>query len=293
MAPPAGPRPGWSRRAQYGVFFSLIAAIIGMVIGVVLLALSIAAPKTFASLRGAGLDLVSPISGSLSQVNATVSGLASGAGSYWDAARQNSQLRAERDAMARQLIQARAILLENRELKAALQIRQQSKQPVATGRLVSSSFQSPRRFAILSVGSSDGVEVGMPVRSAGGLIGRVLDTGSIASRILLVSDRANIIPGRLLRGGQSIIVQGRGDGTVELRPLEVGKNPFRRGDVIITSGVGGLYPPGVPVARVARLQDDGAIGVPAADPGSTILALVERPYEPAAEEVVPVPDSMP
>ena len=59
---------------------------------------------------------------------------------------------------------------------------------------------SPRRFAILSVGASDGVRIGMPVRSPDGLVGRIIEAGALASRVLLVSDRANIVPARLLRG---------------------------------------------------------------------------------------------
>ena len=290
MAPP---RPGWSRRAQYGVFFSFIAALIGIAVGLVMLVLSIAAPSAFRSVRGAGLDLVAPISGALDQINVTVSGLASGAGSYWDAARQNDDLRRQRDAMARQLMHARTIQLENRELKAALQLRERTGNTIAAGRLVSSSFQSPRRFAVLSAGTSDGVAVGMPVRSAEGLIGRILDTGSQASRVLLVSDRSNIVPARLLRTGQAVISQGRGDGTIEVKPLEVGRNPFRRGDIIVTSGVGGLYPPLVPVGRVVRLADDGAIAVPVADPGSTSFAIVQPVYEPQATASAPVPQTGP
>ena len=122
----------------------------------------------------------------------------------------------------------------------------------------------------------------MPVRSAQGLIGRVIDSGALASRVLLISDRASIIPARILRGGQPVISQGRGDGTVDLRPLEVGRNPFQRGDIVITSGTGGLYPPLVPIARVVRLDDDGAIARPLADPSSISFAVVEQPYEPAA-----------
>jgi rod shape-determining protein MreC len=122
----------------------------------------------------------------------------------------------------------------------------------------------------------------MPVRSAEGLIGRIIDSGATASRVLLISDRSNIVPARLLRNGQPVISQGRGDGTVDLRPLEVGRNPFRPGDIVVTSGTGGLYPPLVPVARVIRLDDDGAIARPIADPASASFALVEQPYEPEA-----------
>ena len=282
MAPPGGPRPGWSRRAQYSLFFSFIAAVAGLVIGLILLALSLVAPKSYASVRGVALDATAPVTSGLRAVTATVGGVFTGAGNYWDAAHQNAQLKRERELMLQRIIEAKAISQENRELKAALQLREHSRSPIATGRIVGSSFSSPRRYAIFSAGTSDGVRVGMPVRSAQGLIGRVIDSGALASRILLISDRASIIPARILRGGQPVISQGRGDGTVDLRPLEVGRNPFKRGDIVITSGTGGLYPPLVPIARVVRLDDDGAIARPLADPSSISFAMVEQPYEPAA-----------
>ena len=279
MAPP---RPGWSRRAQYGLFFSFLALIAGILVGLILLGLSLLAPKSFQAVRGAALDVTAPISGALSEVTATIDGLWNGAGNYWDSARQNGKLRSERDYLRQQVMQARAILQENRQLKAALQLREHSRATIATGRIVGSSFNSLRRFAILSAGTSDGVLVGMPVRSPEGLIGRVIDAGSTASRVLLVSDRSNIVPARLLRGGLPVISQGRGDGTVDVRPLEVGRNPFKRGDILVTSGTGGLYPPLVPIARIVKLVDDGAIAVPLADPSSTSFAIVEAPFEPAA-----------
>ena len=282
MAAPSGPRPGWSRRAQYGLFFSFIAALAGLAIGLILLAFSIAAPNSFKDLKGAALDATAPVSGALRQVTTTVSGLASGAGDYWDAANQNGALRRQNEQMRQQLVTARGILGENRQLKAALKLREETADTVATGRLVGSSFQSPRRFAILSAGSSDGIQIGMPVRAPQGLIGRTIDVGALASRVLLISDQANIVPARLLRTGQDVISQGRGDGSVELKPLEVGRNPFKPGDLVITSGTGGLYPPLVPIARVVRLNGDNAIALPLADPGAVSFAIVQKPYEPDA-----------
>ena len=130
----------------------------------------------------------------------------------------------------------------------------------------------------------------MPVRAADGLIGRVIEAGRNASRVLLVSDRSNIVPARILRGGIPVISTGRGDGTVDIRPLEVGRNPFKRGDIIVTSGTGGLYPPLVPIARIIRLDDDGALGVPLADPSHASFAIVERVFEPAALAAAAAPE---
>src|SRR3954471_7957605 len=275
-------RPGWSRRAQYGLFFSFLAVMAGIIVGVILLILSLVAPQQFDRVRGMALDVTGPVAGSLHEVVATSEGLFTGAGNYWDAASQNAELKRERQAMLQRMVEAKAIFQENRQLKATLQLRERERTTIATGRIVGSSFNSPRRFAILSAGTTDGVRIGMPVRSADGLVGRIIDAGAIASRGLLVSDRANIVPARLLRNGIPVIAQGRGDGTIDVRPLEVGRNPFRRGDIIITSGTGGLYPPLVPIARVVKLDDDGAVALPLADPSTTSFAIVEPPFEPTA-----------
>ena len=275
-------RPGWSRRAQYGLFFSFLAVIAGIVVGVILLTMSLVVPEQFDRVRGAALDITSPVTGGLHKVSATAEGLFSGAGNYWDAASQNAELKRERHAMLRRMVEAKAIFQENQQLKAVLELREHERSTVAVGRVVGSSFSSPRRFAILSAGTSDGVRIGMPVRSPEGLIGRIIDAGALASRVLLVSDRANIVPARLLRSGIPVIAQGRGDGTIDVRPLEVGRNPFKRGDIIITSGTGGLYPPLVPIGRVVRLDDDGAVALPLADPATISFAIVEPPFEPAA-----------
>jgi len=275
-------RPGWSRRAQYGLFFSFLAVIAGVILGLILLIVSLVAPQDFASLRGAALDVTGPVATGLHEVTATAQGLITGAGNYWDAVHQNGELKRDNRAMLQRMVEAKAIHLENLQLKAALQLRQQTRDAIAAGRIVGSSFNSPRRFAILSAGAKDGIREGMPVRSPEGLVGRIIDVGELASRVLLVSDRTSIVPARLLRNGIPVIAQGRGDGTVEVRPLEVGRNPFKPGDLIISSGTGGLYPPLVPVARVVKLKDDGAIAFPLADPSAVSFAVVEPPYEPAA-----------
>ncbi len=282
-------RPGWSRRAQYGLFFSFLAVIAGIIVGLILLVVSLVAPKTFEEIRGVALDVTGPVAAALHEVTATAEGLVTGADDYWDAARQNGRLKIERKAMLQRMIEAKAIVQENRELKAILDLRQHSRDTIATGRIVGSSFSSPRRYAIFSAGSGDGVKPGMPVRSADGLVGRIVDSGALASRVLLISDRASIVPSRLLRDGKPVIAQGRGDGTIDVRPLAVGRNPFRPNDIIITSGTGGLYPPLVPVAKIVKLNGDSAIAVPLADPANTSFAIVERPYEPAAIAVETAP----
>jgi rod shape-determining protein MreC len=283
MAPPSKRRPGFSRRAQYGVFIGYVIAVAGCLIAVLLLVLAIADPKGFQALRTAAMDLTAPISNAGRSVANFVGGVGDGIGDYWRAGSQNAELRQRLTDAERELNRRQALEYENRRLRAALGLAQQTADEVTTARIVSSSFQSPRRLATLSAGSGSGVTEGMPVRSADGLIGRVLESGRWASRVLLITDGASNVPVRLVRDGTPALAVGRGDGTIELRTLEVGQNPFRRGDVVVTSGAGGLFPPNIPVAIVTGQAGERAIARPIADPARLDFAMVQPIYQPAVD----------
>ena len=283
MAPPGKRRPGFSRRAQYGVFIGYVVAVAGCLVAVLLLAIAIIDPKGFQALRTAAADVTAPISNAGRTVIGFFSGLGDGIGNYWQAGSQNAELRRQLAEAERELNSRRALEYENRRLLAMLGLARQTGDEVTTARITSSSFQSPRRLATLSAGSGSGVTAGMPVRNADGLIGRVLETGRWAARILLITDGASNVPVRMVRDGTPALAVGRGDGTMELRTLEVGQNPFRRGDVLVTSGAGGLFPPNIPVAVVTGQVGERAIARPIADPARLDFAIVERIYQPAVD----------
>jgi rod shape-determining protein MreC len=283
MAPPGKRRPGFSRRAQYGVFIGYVIAVAGCLVAVLLLAIAIIDPKGFQALRTAAADITAPISNAGRSVVTFFSGLGDGIGNYWQAGSQNGELRRQLTEAQRELNRRQALEYENRRLLAMLGLAQQTADEVTTARITSSSFQSPRRLATLSAGSGSGVAAGMPVRNSDGLIGRILESGHWASRVLLITDGASNVPVRLVRDGTPALAVGRGDGTIELRTLEVGQNPFRRGDVLVTSGAGGLFPPNIPVAVVTGQAGERAIAQPIADPARLDFAIVQPIYQPAAE----------
>lgn len=283
MAPPGKRRPGFSRRAQYGVFIGYVIAVAGCLVAALLLAIAIIDPKGFQALRTAAADVTAPISNAGRAVAGFFSGLGEGVGNYWRAGSQNGELRQQLTEAQRELNSRRALEYENQRLLALLGLAQQTADEVTTARITSSSFQSPRRLATLAAGSGSGVTAGMPVRNADGLIGRVLESGRWASRVLLITDGASNVPVRLVRDGTPALAVGRGDGTIELRTLEVGQNPFRRGDILVTSGAGGLFPPNIPVAMVTGQSGERAIARPIADPGRLDFAIVQPIYQPAAD----------
>ena len=82
------------------------------------------------------------------------------------------------------------------------------------------------------------------------------------------------------------IATGAGDGSLEIRSLSAGRNPFKPGDLLVTSGIGGIYQPNIPVAVVVRVQGEIAWGFPLANPSRVDAVVVERAFE----QVVTRPD---
>ncbi len=295
MAPPKTRRPGFSRRAQYGLFIGYVVAVAGILFSLLLLVVAVIDPPGFRALRSAALDATTPVSAGSRGVVRFFTETSDGVGHYFWAASRNEALAAKLKQAQIENMEARAVRLENARLKQLLGIRRGMSDHVATAAIVASTFDSSRRIATLSAGSTEGVEVGQPVRAAEGLIGRVVETGWTASRVLLLTDGASNVPVRLVRDGTPAIAAGRGDGTVEIRPLEVGANPFRRGDVFATSGTGGIFPPNIPVAVVLRATRDETIAKPIANPARADYAVVQGIYQPAAnsETLPPAPGQAP
>jgi rod shape-determining protein MreC len=282
MAPPSTRRPGFSRKAQFGLFLGYVIAVGGILFALMLLVVAMVDPTGFSALKGAALDATHPVSAGGRSAVGFVEGIGGSVGDYFMAGAENASLKKRLAAERRMIVEARAIMLENSRLKALLKLTQQVQDPVVVTRIVGSTLDGPRRLATLSAGTSSGVQNGQPVRSPDGLVGRVIETGHWSSRVLLVSDGASNVPVRLVRDGTPAIAAGHGDGTIDLKTLELGRNPFRRGDILVTSGTGGVYPPNVPVAVVTILQGDRTVAKPLADPAGLDFAIVLPIFQPAA-----------
>lgn len=284
MAPPSSRRRGFSRRAQYGLFMGYVVAVGGVLFALLCLGVAIADPTGFNALKGAALDITAPISNAGRSITRGIAGAGDAVTDYFKAGSQNAELRRRLKTSEQRVIEADALTLENRRLKQLLKLTRDTEDDVGVGRIVGSTFDSSRRLATLTLGRAAGVEVGQPVRAPEGLIGRVLETGRYASRVLLITDGSNTVPVQLVPSGLPALATGLGDGMIELRTLEVGENPFKRGNIVVTSGVGGIYPPGIPVARVTSAGRDRTLARPLADVSHVTSAIVQRVYVPAASQ---------
>lgn len=275
MAPPSNRRTGFSRRAQYTTFFGYIAAGLGALVGGGLLILSLSDPSRFVGVRTTATDVTAPIARAAAAGSSEGTSFFSAIGGYFAAGSKNVELRREVEQARVKLIEAQAVAEENRRLKDLLGLARQDPKPVAVAVMIGSTSSSTRRFATISVGANRGVTVGMPVRSPLGLVGRVLEVGGSTSRILLITDAESIVPVRRASDGVAAFATGRADGMLQVRLISLGINPLKRGDVMVTSGSGGLYRPGIAVAVVDALLPDGAIARVLADPGATEFVTIE------------------
>jgi rod shape-determining protein MreC len=287
MAPPKTRRAGFSRRAQYGFFASYVIAVAGLFSGLLLAITARFDPAGHAAIQGVFTDLTSPISGAARSVVGGVSAGINGVSAYIDAGSKNAALEAELRAARTRLIEAQAEARDNLRLKRLLQLRETARETVATARLIASTGASTRRYATLSAGSIQGVETGQPVRSPEGLVGRIIMASKITSRVLLITDGGNVVPVKRARDGMPALATGRGDGALEIRALEAGANPFRVGDIFVTSGAGGVYPPNVPLGLVLNSNRDLAIARPFANPNRLDFAIILPVYVPAIVDAPP------
>lgn len=286
MAPSNNRRPGFSRRAQVGLFVGYVFAVAGSIIAAALLAFATFDPTAFAALRLTVSELTAPVSTSMAVVGQGIRDIPGAVSDYLFVRQRNAALRKELADAHALFMRARALSYENRRLKHLLAIRDRTIDPVATARLVSSTASSTRRFATLNAGFRQGVQAGQPVRGPEGLIGRVIESGPDTARVLLLADAESIIPVRRTRDGLPAIAAGRGDGLLDVRAANLADGTFQVGDVLITSGTGGIYGPGIPVGRVVSRTRDTVLARPFAIPDALDYALVQKaflPPMPAAE----------
>ena len=298
MAPPRERRPGYSRRAQYGLLAAYVLTVAGAIVGAVLLVLSVANPRAFSALRMTVATVTTPVSTVLAAGVRAVAAVPDTIGSWWDVHGRNAALEAELKQLRPKAYEAQVSAVENARLRALLRVRDGAIVAVATARIVSSSASSTRRYALLNAGGWQGVREGMPVRGPEGLLGRVLEVGPNSARVLLITDPESVVPVKRTRDGLPALAAGRGDGYVDLRAAYTADGRFRPGDVFVTSGSGGLYPPGLAVARVLRSGQDRVPGRPFAHPSVMDFATVLRSFlteEPGAigARAMPPPLALP
>jgi rod shape-determining protein MreC len=177
--------------------------------------------------------------------------------------RSRSELMEENDALRIEMLVLRSrlqtmasVVAENSRLRELLR----SSAPIESAVLVSeitAISPDPRSHSVwVNRGGDDGVIVGQPVIDAHGLMGQVVEVLPSSSRVLLITDPSHAVPVRIGRNGVRAIAEGTGLSDVMDLPHVAATVDIQEGDLLETSGLGGRFPGGYPVARVTMVKHD-------------------------------------
>jgi len=127
---------------------------------------------------------------------------------------------------------------------------------VVVAELVGASPDPDNQYILINKGFQDGVYLGQAILDSEGLMGQVIEINEFSSRVLLISDSRHAVPVQVNRNGMRAIAYGVGS----LSSLELGNVPDTAdilvGDLLVSSGLGGRFPQGYPVARVSSIEHD-------------------------------------
>lgn len=172
----------------------------------------------------------------------------------------NQFLREENADLKRQLTEATELEIDNLRLKNLLNIKDGTVTTITASRIVSDSNSPFFKSMLINSGTNDGIKKGHAVVNEEGVIGRTINVAPNSSRVLLLNDINSRIPVKFANSGVNVILSGDNSPfqKIEFMPEEEKANI---GDLILTSGMGGVFPPDLPVGVVSEFTDLGEIRV--------------------------------
>lgn len=171
---------------------------------------------------------------------------------------ENAELKRIELVNSRTLLQAEHLAAENAQLRALLGARERLAIPSVMAEVLYETRDPYIRRLVIDRGVQHGVLAGQPVIDARGITGQVTRALPLSAEVTLVTDRHATLPVEITRTGQRAIAFGGGaPGLLELRFLGIDRN-LAEGDALITSGLDGIYPRGLPVGTVLRIEQTGA-----------------------------------
>ncbi len=213
---------------------------------------------------------------------------------------ENEALRKRQLATANLLLRQEHLDEENRRLRVLLDMK--ARQP-AEGRVAEILYAARDPFTrrvIVDRGAQHGVEAGQAVIDEVGIVGQVTRTYPLTSEVTLLTDKEQAIPVQVQRSGLRAVLTGAGAGAMELRFLATNAD-VQSGDILVTSGLDAVYLPGLPVAKVLKIDRDNSFAfaritcepLAGVERHGQVLILGRRIVPPLPEEPDARPDKPP
>lgn len=210
----------------------------------------------------------------------------------------NKALHRQHERDSAQLVQSQALLQENRQLRNLLAMQQRNQISVQFAEIMYAEIDVFKRKVLINKGGSASIQAGQVVMDDKGIIGQVTRVYPRLSEVTLITEKNHAVPVQVLRSGLRSIAFGAGNTSqLSLRYMPVSAD-IQKGDVLVTSGIDGLYPPGIPVAVVEKIGRDPAYPfaniictpIGGVDKHRHLLVLSALPALPERPQAAPVAD---
>jgi rod shape-determining protein MreC len=173
-----------------------------------------------------------------------------------DLQEENTSLRTQQLLLSAELQKLEAIQAENMRLRELLDSSLRVRERVLIAEIMSIDLEPFSRQIVINKGKRHDVYEGQPILDAGGVMGQVIQVNHFTSIAMLISDPSHAIPVAVNRNGLRGIAVGTGTSNILELPHIPNNADIDVGDLLVTSGLGGRFPPGYPVARVATIEQD-------------------------------------
>jgi rod shape-determining protein MreC len=167
--------------------------------------------------------------------------------------KQNRELLEQLRLMNGRLIAEQEALLANDRLKKLLLLKETLTFPAVAASIIGEDGAPWFKTMMIDRGESDGFTEGMPVVASDGVVGQIVKVAGSTSRVLLVTDHSSGIAAVVQRSRARGVVRGAGSGRLTLE-FAIREDDVKVGDQIVTSGIGGTFPKGIPIGEVSMVK---------------------------------------
>lgn len=208
--------------------------------------------------EGGALDLLALPQKAVSLVAGRLLSIGTGFADLNSLLEENAQLRRDLNRLQVEIVQAREAQLENETLRNLLDFKAAHREldllgGQVVGRIIGGDPTGFLDTIVIDVGQTQGARRDLPVITDRGLVGRVIAAGSQTSRVLLITDPASSVNAMIQRSRATGVVEGTRQGHLLMRFIDQGVS-IEPGDIVVTSGLGGNFPRGLPIGQVLRVR---------------------------------------
>ena len=199
------------------------------------------------------MNLMAPLYGVVARMNGFASNVWTDYLNLVGVRKENLKLKETVKLLNSRLIETGEAAAANERLQALLQLRNSLHAPAMAAVIIGEDSSSWFKTVVIDRGSVDGLREGMPVVANDGVVGQLVKVAAGSSRVLLLTDHASGIAAVVQRSRARGVVKGTGGGRCSLEFAQQ-DDDVKVGDAIITSGIGGIFPKGLPIGEVTMVK---------------------------------------